>query len=197
MTTPWATPPEAVLRVLDTSIERGLSEREARLRLGRFGPNRLRQTRRRSNWGILWDQFESLIVALLAAAAVIAFAFDEVVEGFAIIGVIIINAGIGFVTESRAVRSMEALRELGRTESTVRRGATVSLLPASRLVPGDVIILDSGDILSLVAVFWSPLASVLSTTNPGVSGWTVAICFSLVPLIAGQLTLLRRFEQIA
>jgi Ca2+-transporting ATPase len=148
MPTPWAASSETVLRTLGTSIERGLSEREARLRLRRFGPNRLQQMRRRSHWRILWDQFASLIVALLVAAAAVAFAFGEVMEGFAIVGVIIINAAIGFVTESRAVRSMEALRELGRTEATVRRGGSVLVLPASRLVPGDVVILDSGDLLS-------------------------------------------------
>nr|NIM26999.1 HAD-IC family P-type ATPase [Gammaproteobacteria bacterium]NIM75008.1 HAD-IC family P-type ATPase [Gammaproteobacteria bacterium]NIN38479.1 HAD-IC family P-type ATPase [Gammaproteobacteria bacterium]NIO23859.1 HAD-IC family P-type ATPase [Gammaproteobacteria bacterium]NIO64501.1 HAD-IC family P-type ATPase [Gammaproteobacteria bacterium] len=146
--TPWASDPETILSTLGTSVERGLSPHEARLRLRRFGPNRLQQIRHRSIWHILFDQFTSLIVALLAAAAAAAFAFNEIMEGFAIIGVIFLNALIGFVTEARAVRSMEALRELGRMDAAVRRGGSVQILPASELVPGDVVILDSGDILS-------------------------------------------------
>jgi Ca2+-transporting ATPase len=148
MKSPWADPPDAVLGTLGTSVERGLSAAETRGRLRHYGPNRLVQTERRSGWRILWDQFASLIVGLLVVAAAVAFAFDEVVEGFAIVGVIFINAAIGFVTERRAVRSMEALRELGHTESTVRRGGSVLTLPASFIVPGDIMVLDAGDILT-------------------------------------------------
>jgi Ca2+-transporting ATPase len=137
-----------VLETLGTSTERGLPNDEARRRLRLYGPNRLRQAPRRSGWRILWEQFASLIVALLVAAAAVAFAFDETLEGFAIVGVILINAGIGFVTERRAVRSMEALRELGRRESTVRRSGSVLSLPASLLVPGDIVIVDAGDVLT-------------------------------------------------
>jgi Ca2+-transporting ATPase len=104
--------------------------------------------RRRSGWRILWDQFASLIVALLAAAALVAFAFREVVEGLAIGAVVFINAAIGFVTERRAVRSMEALRELGHRETTVRREGSVRALPASLLVPGDIVVLEAGDVLT-------------------------------------------------
>jgi Ca2+-transporting ATPase len=137
-----------VLRTLGASAAEGLSASEAHRRLRHYGPNRLVETRRRGAWRMLWDQFASLIVGLLAVAAAVAFAFDEVVEGFAIVGVILLNAGIGFVTERRAVRSMEALRELGHAETNVRRGGSVLAVPASQLVPGDVVVLDAGDILT-------------------------------------------------
>jgi Ca2+-transporting ATPase len=97
---------------------------------------------------MLWDQFASLIVALLVAASAVAFAFGEVVEGVAIAAVIFLNAGIGFVTERRAVRSMEALRELGHTTATVRRDGSVLTLSASAIVPGDIVVLEAGDILT-------------------------------------------------
>ena len=148
LATPWAETAAAVVELLEVSPERGISEDEARRRLHRYGPNRLRQTERRSSWRILWDQFAGLIVGLLSTAAVVAFAFGETVEGFAIIAVIFINATIGFVTERRAVRSMEALRELGHTEATVRRGGSVRRLAAERLVPGDIVVLDAGDVLT-------------------------------------------------
>jgi Ca2+-transporting ATPase len=145
---PWSNPPEAVLRALGVDPARGLSESEAQRRLRRYGPNRLRETRRRSAWRILWDQFASLIVALLAVAAAVAFAFDEPVEGFAILAVIFLNAAIGFATERRAVRSMEALRELGHANTTVRRDGGVGTRPADQLVPGDIVVLDAGDVLT-------------------------------------------------
>ncbi len=145
---PWAESADAVLRAHDVSVQRGLSNREAHRRLRRYGPNELRQVTRRSSWRILWDQIASLIVALLAVAAGVAFVFDETVEGFAIIAVIFINAAIGFVTERRAVRSMEALRELGRTNTTVRREGFVRSLAAGELVPGDIVVLDAGDVLT-------------------------------------------------
>ncbi len=146
--TPWADSPEAILESLDTSLEHGLSQSEAQRRLRHYGPNRLRATQRRSGWYILWDQFASLIVVLLVTAAVVAFAFDERVEGFAILAVIFLNAGIGFMTEHRAVRSMEALRELGHRETTVRRDGSARSLAADLLVPGDIVVLDAGDVLT-------------------------------------------------
>lgn len=145
---PWAELPGTVLQILATEREQGLSEQEARRRLRLYGPNQLRQKRPRSAWAILWDQFASLIVALLVAAAALAFAFEERVEGFAITSVIFINAAIGFLTERRALRSMEALRELGHSEARVRRGGAVTSLPAHLLVPGDFVILDAGDVLT-------------------------------------------------
>ena len=134
--------------MLGSSVERGLSSAEAQRRLRSFGPNRLRVLRRKSGWVILRDQFASLIVALLVAAATVAFLFDEVLEGFGIVAVVLLNAGIGFVTEHRAVRSMEALRVLGHTAATVRRDSSVRTLPAERLVPGDIVVLDAGDMLT-------------------------------------------------
>jgi Ca2+-transporting ATPase len=146
--TPWAESPEAVLRSLGTSAERGLDASEVRQRLRRHGPNQLRRIRRRSAWRILWEQFASPIAGLLAVAAGVAFAFQERVEGTAIAAVLLVNAAIGFATERRAVRSMEALRELGRREATVRRDGSIRAVPASELVPGDIVVLDAGDMPS-------------------------------------------------
>jgi len=145
---PWAQPADLVVQELGSSLEHGLPEREAQRRLETYGPNRLRRTRTRSRWRILVDQFSSAIAALLVAAAIAAFAFDERIEGAAIAAVLVLNAAIGFLTERRAARSMEALRELGQVEATVRRGGSTLRLSASLLVPGDILVVDAGDILT-------------------------------------------------
>ncbi|HEY8504335.1 MAG TPA: cation-transporting P-type ATPase [Gemmataceae bacterium] len=145
---PWAMPPEEVARRLGVDPERGLDEAEARERLRRFGPNRLREVRRKSAWRILADQFESLIVLLLVAAAVLSLAFGKYPEAVAIAAVIALNTAIGFFTELRAVRSMEALRRLGSLTARVRRGGQVRELPAPELVPGDIVLVEGGDLVS-------------------------------------------------
>jgi Ca2+-transporting ATPase len=118
---PWARPVDELIDNLGVSVEEGLDAREVKQRRRRHGQNRLRSAEHRRAIDILIEQFKSVIVALLAAAASVSFAFGEVVEAVAIGVVILINAAIGFVTELRAVRSMEALQELSQVSSKVRR----------------------------------------------------------------------------
>ncbi|NBD36835.1 MAG: hypothetical protein GVY30_12675, partial [Chloroflexi bacterium] len=118
---PWTREWRDIAEQLGVDPEQGLSESEAQERLEKYGANRLREAERKSTLQIFVDQFKSLIVGLLAAAAVLSFAFGEIVEGVAIAIVILINAVIGFVTELRAVRSMEALQELSSVNAKVRR----------------------------------------------------------------------------
>jgi Ca2+-transporting ATPase len=145
---PWASSWQETLRTLDVSDESGLANAEANRRRKKYGPNRLRRAKNRSAWLILIDQFKSLIVALLAAGAVFSFIFGEWVDGMAIVVVILINAAIGFFTELRAVRSMEALREMGSVSAKVRRGGQVREVRAEALVPGDIVLLEGGDVIT-------------------------------------------------
>ncbi len=101
---------EAVKDSLQTDVARGLTQSEAARRLAQYGPNRLSQARERSAFSILFGQFSSLIVALLVAATVIAFAMGENIEGFAILVVIALNAAIGFFTECKAEQALSALK---------------------------------------------------------------------------------------
>jgi Ca2+-transporting ATPase len=145
---PWTLPVEQVLRSLDVDSETGLTSDEVNRRREKFGHNRLREAERRSAWEILVEQFKSLIVGLLIVAAVLSFAFGEFIEGLAVVAVIVINALIGFITELRAVRSMEALQELGQVQATVYREGGVHEIQAEELVPGDIVELDSGDVVT-------------------------------------------------
>jgi Ca2+-transporting ATPase len=135
-----------VANALGVSSGEGLGDEEVRRRLEWFGPNVLREHARKSVHAILAEQFRSLVVVLLAVAATVSFTFGEVAEAAAILVVILLNAAIGIFTEIRAVRSMEALREIGQTTTRVRREGRLVEIPADQLVPGDVVLLEGGDV---------------------------------------------------
>jgi Ca2+-transporting ATPase len=145
---PWTHSWRDILEALDVSVSQGLDTSEVKKRRRRFGANRLRSIKSKSVWQILIEQFQSLIVLLLVIAAAVSLAFGEWVEGIAITAVIVINAAIGFVTELRAVRSMEALQQLGSVSAKVRREGQVREIPAEKLVPGDVVLLEGGDVVT-------------------------------------------------
>ncbi len=137
-----------VLVALNVSLASGLSEHEAERRLSAYGENTISSRPKAGLVSILLHQFRSLVVALLAIAATIALYFREWEEGAAIVGVLIINTAIGFVTEIKAIRSIEAIRALGRRSARVLRGGKTQLIEAERLVPGDIVLLDAGDVIS-------------------------------------------------
>jgi Ca2+-transporting ATPase len=136
-----------VLRDFDVEPTRGLSTSEVKTRLKKYGPNCLKEAKGKSAFIVLFNQFKSLIVLLLAAAALVSFAFGDLIEGMAIVVVIFINAAIGFVMEIRAVRSMEALRRMVRINTKVRRDGHVQEVFAEELVPGDIVVLEGGDLV--------------------------------------------------
>ena len=102
-----------VLAALDVSFASGLSDQEAEQRLSVYGANAIGSRQKVGLVSILFHQIRSLVVGLLAVAAAVAFYFREWEEGGAIVGVLILNTAIGFVTEIKAVRSIEAIRALG------------------------------------------------------------------------------------
>ncbi len=145
---PWAQPPRDLLEHLCVEERRGLSNNEVRKRQNLHGLNIVEQHAPRSVWKILLAQFRSVLVGLLILSFLAALAFEEWVEAGAVAAVIVINAAIGFFTELKAARSMEALRKLGKTHATVRREGSVQRVNASRLVPGDIVLVEGGDVVS-------------------------------------------------
>ncbi len=146
-TKPFAHPWKNVLEDLNVSADQGLSTAEVKRKLKQYGPNRLREAKRKSTWLILFNQFKSLIILLLAVAAVLAFVFKDWIEGVAIVVVIGINTAIGFFMEIRAIRSMEALKRLVRISTRVRRNGQIQEVLAEELIPGDIVLLEGGDIV--------------------------------------------------
>ncbi len=145
---PWAIETESVLNELNVDSAKGLDQPEAGRRLRIHGKNEFAEAARRGLWQILLDQFSSVITALLCVAAVIALAFGDTAEAVAIGVVVIVNSSIGFAIELHALRSMQALRELGQVPATVRRDGQLRRIDARDLVPGDILVLEGGDIVS-------------------------------------------------
>ncbi|MDE4132272.1 cation-transporting P-type ATPase [Phaeobacter sp. QD34_3] len=145
---PHGLPVADVVAALTSDPARGLAAAEVEARRARHGMNRLRAQKPHSAWGLLAHQFRSIIIWLLAAASVLSFAFGDLAEGFAILVVILFNGAIGFFTELRAVRSMEALLRIAEVQTLVRRDGHVQRIDARALVPGDIVILDAGDVIT-------------------------------------------------
>jgi P-type Ca2+ transporter type 2C len=134
-----------VLRQLDVDAERGLTHADASQRRAQVGRNALREPQQLSSWRILTDQLRSAVVALLLAAVVAGLLIGETLEAAAVAVVIVVNTIVGFVTELRAVRSMEALRHLTATVADVERDDRRDELDAVELVPGDIVSVEAGD----------------------------------------------------
>jgi len=139
---------EDVLDHYQVERNNGLNEAEIRKRREQFGENRLRESKRRSALSILIDQVKSIVVVLLAVASGVSFVFGNLIEAVAILAVIVVNTAIGFFTELRAVRSMEALRELGQVTARVRREGSIREIDAIEIVPGDILLLEGGDVVT-------------------------------------------------
>jgi Ca2+-transporting ATPase len=177
---PWARSVEDVLGRFGTNVERGLDESQVGRLLMEYGPNRLQQAKAKSLVGILVNQFKSLIVVLLAVAAIVSLAFREWLDAGAIGGVILINAAIGFFMELKAVRGMEALRRMERVTARVRRNGQVMEISAADLVCGDIVLVEGGDIIS--ADMRLIKASKLQADESVLTGESVPVGKSVEPL---------------
>ncbi len=139
---------QAVSQQLNADPHSGLTEADARRRIDRFGPNRLRRQERKSALSILLHQVRSIIVWLLFGAAALSFFLGDIAEGLAIFFVLVLNSAIGFFTEYKAARSMEALMSIAEVKTRIRRAGKVRVVNAHDLVPGDVVILEAGDVVT-------------------------------------------------
>jgi Ca2+-transporting ATPase len=140
-------PIDTIENFCDTNFSNGLTATQVDQRQKEFGKNILVIQKKRSWIKILLQQFINPLVWVLGLAVVIAFFFGERMEGFAILIVIFLNAGIGFFMEIQANRSMTALRKLSSQMATVLRNKTVQNIESIDIVPGDIILLNAGDIV--------------------------------------------------
>jgi Ca2+-transporting ATPase len=177
---PWSRAAEEVLRAFDVSAGEGLRGDEVGARRRRYGRNQLSEPPPMSAWKVLANQFKSLIIGLLAVAAVLSFAFGDWMEGIAVLVVIAVNAAIGYFTEIKAIRSMEALRKLSNVSAKLLRDGEICEVPALDIVPGDIVLLEGGDIVSADLRLFE--ASKLQVDESALTGESVPVEKRIEPL---------------
>ncbi len=123
----------------------GLAAEEAARRLAEHGPNRLTPPKRRSPFMRFLLQFHNVLIYVLLAAAFVTALLAHWVDTAVIVGVVVINAIIGFIQEGKAEQAMDAIRRMLSPEATVLRDGKRHVIPAETLVPGDIVLLASGD----------------------------------------------------
>ncbi len=133
-----------VLKELNSFIK-GLSEDEASKRLLQYGYNELKEGKKISPWKIFIGQFNSFVVYILIGALVISLFFKEYIDSVVIGVILILNAILGFIQEYNAERSIQALKKLSAHNIEVIRDGKVKKIEARNIVPGDVIVLETGD----------------------------------------------------
>ncbi|MCU0321916.1 MAG: cation-translocating P-type ATPase [Chitinophagaceae bacterium] len=138
---------EEILLALQTHATKGISQTEATNRTKEFGSNLYQINKQKSIVVMLLLQFKSPIVYLLLFAVAVTLYFQDFLEAIAIMVVIVVNAVIGFLMELQARNSMNALREMDIILSRVIRDGNVKEIPAENIVPGDIILLEAGDII--------------------------------------------------
>jgi Ca2+-transporting ATPase len=136
---------EKVTEALNTHPERGLNTAEAQARLAQYGLNQLQERPRPTFWHMLRGQFNNFLVLILISASVVSFLLGEYVDAGAIMAIVILNAILGVVQESKAEEALAALKKLAAPEAHVLRDGHLITVPAQELVPGDVVTLEAGN----------------------------------------------------
>lgn len=137
------------LALLQSDRQTGLSNREVEARQARFGPNELEESGGRSSWHILLDQFTNIMLLMLIAVAIVsgvlALRDNEVPkDAIAIFAIVILNGVLGYFQESRAEKALSALKKMATPNVRVIRNAQIQDVLAKDLVPGDVLLIESG-----------------------------------------------------
>ena len=135
------------LEQLGSNVSQGLAKAEVEKRIERHGANELVERGGRTPWKILWDQLAGVMTIILVVAAVISIYLHEPVDAVVILAIVVLNAGLGFTQELKAERSMAALKRMAVPRVRVRRDGAIGEVSARGLVPGDVVILETGNIV--------------------------------------------------
>ncbi len=132
---------------LTSSSPQGISSGEALEKLKEHGPNSLTEKKKKSPWVIFLHQFKDFMIIVLLAAAIISGIIGDVTDTIVIIIIILLNAIIGFIQEYRAEKAMEALKKMASVRAIVNRDGKPVNIPSEELVPGDLVLLESGNVI--------------------------------------------------
>ncbi|HAK58793.1 MAG TPA: ATPase, partial [Nitrospiraceae bacterium] len=137
---------DTVLGDLKTSRQ-GLSAEEVEQRLQEYGPNELQEKKKKTLFRMFLDQFTDFMILVLIGAAIISGVIGEAKDTIAIVVIVVLNAVLGFSQEYRAEKAMAALKKMASSLATVIRADIPQTFPALQLVPGDVVILEAGNVV--------------------------------------------------
>ena len=144
--TPWhAIAVDEVLKRLTTSTEKGLDASEASTRLQKYGPNRLPEGKKRGPFMRFLAQLNNILVYVLLGAGFVKLMLGLWLDAGIIFGVVLLNALLGFIQEGKAEKALDSIRNMLSAEARTTRGGETRMIPADELVPGDIVLLESGD----------------------------------------------------
>jgi P-type Ca2+ transporter type 2C len=136
---------EELLDDFETHLERGLTSEQAQQRLAQFGANELTERPRPGFLALLWDQFKNFLVIILIIAAAISLALGEYVDSFAIMFIVLLNAVVGVIQESKAEQALAALQKMAAPQAQVIRDGQQMTIPGRDIVAGDIVLLEAGN----------------------------------------------------
>ena len=134
-----------VLKRLTTSTEKGLDTSEASIRLQKYGPNRLPEGKKRGPFMRFLAQLNNILVYVLLGAGFVKLMLGLWLDAGIIFGVVLLNALLGFIQEGKAEKALDSIRNMLSAEARTTRSGETRMIPADELVPGDVVLLESGD----------------------------------------------------
>ncbi len=144
----WTREGIEVAAALGTDPVDGLTADEAAARLLRYGRNELIERGRKPPWRLLLEQFTNAMIIVLLAAAVVTALLGDLKDTVVILAIVVLNGIVGFVQEYRAEQALDALKRMASPTARVVRGGETLLVPAPEVVPGDLVRLDAGDIVT-------------------------------------------------
>ena len=136
---------ESVVDAFQTHADRGLTRQEAEDRLRKFGANELTEKPRPGFLALLLSQFNNYLVIILIVAALITLALGEWVDSIAIMFIVVLNAVVGVIQESKAEQALAALKKMSAPNAQVIRDGVETAIPGRELVPGDIVLLEAGN----------------------------------------------------
>lgn len=139
--------PGDVAAQLAVDPDAGLTTEEAARRIAQYGLNDIRERPPRPLWRMFLDQFTDFMILVLIGAAIVSGIVGEPSDAIAIVVIVLLNGVIGFIQEYRAERAVAALKLLAASTAVVRRGGHVTAISALQLVPGDVVLLEAGNVM--------------------------------------------------
>ena len=172
-----------VIDSFSSDAEKGLSEEEAKKRLSQYGYNELQEKKKKTIFGMFFGNLCDPMTLILCLAAILSLVLAIVnwkeegakglIDVFIIFGVVILNAIIGTIQESKAEKALDALKKMSSPSSNVIRGGQSKVIPSRELVPGDIVILKEGDIVPADLRLLS--ASGLKTDESSLTGESVPV----------------------